>query len=158
MTTSKRWPREVSLGDTASTRPSTTLPGRVPPGDKFSLVRSHMAHHSGMSLLALGQALLGRPMHRRFLSDPRIRASLLLLQERVPLAEVRTRIDMTRVEPYLKHVAESVDTSLRSFTTADSPVPEIHLLSNGRYHVMITAAGSGASRWTSPASQPRTWP
>ncbi len=127
-------------------------PGRVPPGDKFSLVRSHMAHHSGMSLLALGQVLLGRPMHRRFLSDPRIRASLLLLQERVPLAEVRTRIDMTRVEPYLKHVAESVDTSLRSFTTADSPVPEIHLLSNGRYHVMITAAGSGASRWTSASS------
>jgi cellobiose phosphorylase len=122
-------------------------PGRVPPGQEFSLVRSHMAHHSGMSLLALDQALLGQPMHGRFLSDPRIRASLLLLQERVPLAEVRTRIEMTSAEPYLKHAAESVDTSLRSFTTADSPVPEVHLLSNGRYHVMITTAGSGASRW-----------
>ncbi|MHC4539983.1 MAG: glucoamylase family protein, partial [Planctomycetota bacterium] len=122
-------------------------PSRVPPGQKFSLVRSHMAHHSGMSLLALDQALLSQPMHRRFLSDPRNRASLLLLQERVPLAEVRTRIDMTREEPYLKHATESLDTSLRSFTTADSPVPDVHLLSNGRYHVMITAAGSGASRW-----------
>ncbi len=122
-------------------------PSRVPPGQKFSLVRSHMAHHSGMSLLALDQALLSQPMHRRFLSDPRNRASLLLLQERVPLAEVRTRIGMTREEPYLKHAAESFDTSLRSFTTGDSPVPEVHLLSNGRYHVMITAAGSGASRW-----------
>jgi len=122
-------------------------PSRVPPGQELSLVRSHMAHHSGMSLLALDQALLSQPMHRRFLSDPQNRASLLLLQERVPLAEVRTRIDMTRAEPYLKHAVESLDTSLRSFTTADSPVPEVHLLSNGRYHVMITAAGSGASRW-----------
>ena len=122
-------------------------PSRAGPGQECSLVRSHMAHHSGMSLLALDQALLGEPMHRRFLSDPRNRASLLLLQERVPLAEVRTRIDMTRAEPHPKHAAESLDTSLRSFTTADSPVPEVHLLSNGRYHVMITAAGSGASRW-----------
>jgi cellobiose phosphorylase len=122
-------------------------PSRVPAGQEFSLIRSHMAHHSGMSLLALDQALLGQPMHGRFLSDPRNRASLLLLQERVPLAEVRTRIDMTRAEPYLKHAVESLDTSLRSFTTADSAVPEVHLLSNGRYHVMITAAGSGASRW-----------
>ncbi|MGB2819333.1 MAG: glucoamylase family protein, partial [Phycisphaerae bacterium] len=122
-------------------------PSRVGPGREFSLVRSHMAHHSGMSLLALDQALLGQPMHGRFLSDPQIRASLLLLQERIPLAEVRTRIDMTRAEPYLKHAAESVDASLRSFTTADSPFPEVHLLSNGHYHVMITAAGSGASRW-----------
>jgi hypothetical protein len=66
-------------------------PSRVRAGQEFSLVRSHMAHHSGMSLLALDQALLGQPMHGRFLSDPRIRSSLLLLQERVPLAEIRTR-------------------------------------------------------------------
>ena len=122
-------------------------PSRVRPGQEFSLISSHMAHHSGMSLLALNQALLGQPMHERFLSDPRLRASLLLLQERIPLAEVRTRLDMTRAEPFLKHAAESPDTSVRTFTTADSPAPEVHLLSNGRYHVMITAAGSGASRW-----------
>ena len=100
-----------------------------------------------MSLLALDQALLGQPMHGRFLSDPQMRASLLLLQERIPLAEVRTRIDMTRAEPSLKHASDAVDASVRTFTTADTAAPEVHLLSNGRYHVMITAAGSGASRW-----------
>lgn len=127
-------------------------PSRVGSDREFSLVRSHMAHHSGMSLLALDQALLGQPMHGRFLSDPQMRASVLLLQERIPLAEVRTRIDMTSTEPYLKHATDMVDTSIRSFTTADSAAPEVHLLSNGRYHVMITAAGSGASRWTSASS------
>ena len=122
-------------------------PGRVPPDRTFALVSSHMAHHSGMSLLALDQALLDNPMHRRFLGDPRMRASLLLLQERIPLAQVRTRTDLTRAYPHPQRDAESADPTTRIFTTADSAVPEVHLLSNGRYHVMITAAGSGYSRW-----------
>ena len=33
-------------------------------------------------------------------------------------------------------------------STADpNPLPEVHLLSNGRYHVMATHAGGGYSRW-----------
>ena len=122
-------------------------PGRVPPGQACAVVRSHMAHHSGMSLVAVGQALLGSPMHRRFVADPRIRASLLLLQEKVPLADVRTRLDLTRDEPPLRQQVESADASVRSLSSPNAPVPDVHLLSNGRYHVMITAAGSGASRW-----------
>jgi cyclic beta-1,2-glucan synthetase len=45
-----------------------------------------MAHHQGMSLLALAHLLLDRPMQRRFESDPELQATLLLLQERVPKA------------------------------------------------------------------------
>ena len=36
---------------------------------------------------------------------------------------------------------------MRVFTDPDTPVPEVHLLSNGRYHVMVTSAGGGYSRW-----------
>ena len=53
-------------------------------GQSAALVRSFMAHHQGMSLLALAYALLDKPMQRRFESDPQFRASGLLLQERVP--------------------------------------------------------------------------
>ena len=38
-------------------------------------------------------------------------------------------------------------TTLRVFTTPNTPAPEVHLLSNGRYHVAITNAGGGYSRW-----------
>ena len=31
--------------------------------------------------------------------------------------------------------------------SGDSPIPEVQLLSNGRYHVMVTNAGGGYSRW-----------
>ena len=37
--------------------------------------------------------------------------------------------------------------SFRIFNTPHTVVPEVHLLSNGRYHVMISAAGGGYSRW-----------
>ena len=43
-----------------------------------------MAHHSGMTLLALSHALLGPTMPQRFLRNPPCAAHDILLQERVP--------------------------------------------------------------------------
>jgi len=59
-------------------------PARLPLGQASAMVHSFMAHHQGMSLLALDYALLDRPMQRRFESDPQFQATSLLLQERVP--------------------------------------------------------------------------
>jgi hypothetical protein len=41
-------------------------PSRVPLGQSSAVVRSYMAHHEGMSFLALAYTLLGRPMQERF--------------------------------------------------------------------------------------------
>ncbi len=120
---------------------------RVPQRRNFAIVRTYMAHHSGMSLLAMDNSLMGEPMQRRFLSDPRISAFLLLLQERIPVTEVRTKIGIASEKPETVGQAEPAQIASRSFTRADSPVPDVHLLSNGRYHVLITSAGSGSSRW-----------
>ena len=120
---------------------------RVPQGKNFAIVRTYMAHHSGMSLLAIDNSLMGEPMQRRFLSDPRIHAYLLLLQERIPVTEVRTKIGIASEKPETVGETEPAEIASRSFTRADLPVPDVHLLSNGRYHVLITSAGSGSSRW-----------
>ena len=70
---------------TASTRPSTTRPARVPRGQSSAVVRAFMAHHQGMSLLALAQALLGPPDAAPVpVGNPSSSATLLLLQERIP--------------------------------------------------------------------------
>ena len=61
-------------------------PARLPRGQESAVVRSFMAHHQGMILLSLSYLLLGRPMQRRFESDPVFKATLLLLQERIPKA------------------------------------------------------------------------
>ncbi len=65
-------------------------PARLPPGAESVTVRQFMAHHEGMSLLALAFVLLDKPMQRRFLADPALRAAALLLQERVPKATARS--------------------------------------------------------------------
>ncbi len=120
-------------------------PIRVPKGQSRVVVRSFMSHHAGMSFLALAYHMLGRPMQRRFLADPCFKATELLLQERVP-----------RAAPVHPHVAEAqasasrnlgAETLIRVVNTPDTVTPEIHLLSNGRYHVMISNAGGGYSRW-----------
>jgi cellobiose phosphorylase len=39
------------------------------------------------------------------------------------------------------------ESPVRVFRGADTPIPAVKLLSNGRYHAMITNAGGGYSRW-----------
>ncbi len=120
-------------------------PSRLPRGKSSAVVRSFMAHHQGMSVLSLAYLLLNRPMQKRFESDPLFQATTLLLQERVPKATA-----------FYTHASESSDvratptgeaTPVRVFKSPDTPIPEVQLLSNGRYHVMVTNAGGGYSRW-----------
>ncbi len=120
-------------------------PARQRRGETHTVLRSYMAHHQGMSLLALDYLLRDRPMQRRFQSDLLFQATLLLLQERIP-----------RSSTFFAHTADLTDTRavgagtempIRVLATPDTPVPEVQLLSNGRYHVMVTVAGGGHSRW-----------
>jgi len=57
---------------------------RVPDGQDVAVVRNVMAHHQGMTIVAIANALLDGCMRTRFHSDPLIMASELLLQERTP--------------------------------------------------------------------------
>ncbi len=120
-------------------------PARLPRGRTSAVVHSFMAHHQGMSLLALAYLLLGQPMQRRFENDPQLQATLLLLQERIPKAVAFHPHTADRAE--LRPTFGPVETPMRLITTPDTPSPEVQLLSNGRYHVMVTNAGSGYSRW-----------
>lgn len=118
-------------------------PSRVPRGQSNVVIRSFMAHHEGMSLLSLLYLLEDKPMQKRFENEPQFQATLLLLQERIPKA--------TKFFSPPPDVADiSVDageTEMRILRSADTPVPEVQLLSNGNYHVMVTNAGGGYSRW-----------
>ena len=121
-------------------------PARQPPDKTSVTIRSYMAHHQGMSLVALDNLLCDNPMPRRFMSCPMLKAADLLLQERVP----RTVSSMPAADlvPEVSLLADGEsETVMRVFTNPTTPVPEVHLLSNGRYHVAITSAGGGYSRW-----------
>jgi cyclic beta-1,2-glucan synthetase len=122
---------------------------RVPEGKDVAVVRAYMAHHQGMTIVALADAVLGGIMRSRFHAEPLIKATELLLQERAPR-------DMPIARPLPDHTRKSASRApmplgCRRFDTARGPEPATHLLSNGRYAVMLTAAGSGYSRWRDQA-------
>ncbi|HEY9048917.1 MAG TPA: glucoamylase family protein [Ohtaekwangia sp.] len=122
-------------------------PSRLPRGQSRVLIQTFMAHHQGMSLLSLAYILLDQPMQKRFEADPEFQTALLLLQERVPntISFHSAATDMQDVTP------APVTAEMRVIGTADTPTPEVQLLSNGRYHVMVTNAGGGYSRWKDTA-------
>lgn len=122
-------------------------PARVPADKPFAIVRSWMAHHNGMCLLAFDHLLHGRPMQRRFMADLQLKSAALLLQERIPLARPRIHSMAAVAQTTGFRAPETFEPVSRSFDTHDTPLPEVHLLSNGRYHVMITNGGGGVSRW-----------
>lgn len=124
-------------------------PSRQRRGETRVTIRSHMAHHQGMSLLSLAYLLLDRPMQKRFKSSSALQATLPLLQERIP----KTATFYAHIPEFSDgHETSGVsDRSVRVFDNPNTPIPGVHLLSNGSYSVMITNAGSGYSRWKDTA-------
>jgi len=122
-------------------------PSRAPRDTRSAIVRTFMAHHQGMSLLAFAHVLLEQPMQRRFMSAPSTRATELLLQERLPKTGEMLHPHAAEVSAAAHPPAVDAGSIMRVFTDPDTRLPEVHLLSNGRYHVMTTNAGGGYSRW-----------
>ena len=118
------------------------------PDEGPTLVDAYMAHHIGMGLVALGNALRGLRWQERFHADTLVRSAELLLGERIPrrfvmqaaqpdaFGEARERSERERERP-----------AVREFTTPDTRQPGIALLGALPYTVMLTNAGSGYSRY-----------
>lgn len=135
-------------------------PERVLAGKRSIIVRCYMAHHQGMSLLALGNFLKHDDTRRRFHDHALVRATELLLQERTPLL-------MPMLEPHSDEQAAVTaprvenDMVSRRIVGVTTAAPRLQLLSNGQYHVMVTSSGGGYSlckslaitRWRSDATR-----
>ena len=120
-------------------------PQRVPEGQHHAVVRNYMAHHQGMSIVAVANVVFEGRMRDRFHSDPVIEAAELLLQEKaprdIPVTFVGSETDIVALAaPKDDHPDNRV---------VDDPAsapPAVNVLSNGRYSVMVSATGSGYSR------------
>ncbi len=114
-------------------------------GENGVIVYAYMAHHQGMSLMALNNVLHQGVMRERFHADRRIKAVEPLLFERIP------PVPSMLVHRAADHVAVRLATEppmpeYRVFDE-DTPIPRVHLLGNGRYALMVTNTGGGYSRW-----------
>jgi len=121
-------------------------PARLPEGQDVAIIRAFMAHHQGMTVVAIANSLLDGKMRARFHAEPIVQATELLLQERTPrdVAVAHPRAEEVRTAATVRDLELP---AVRRVRSAHSATPETHLLSNGRYAVMLTGAGSGYSRW-----------
>jgi hypothetical protein len=121
-------------------------PTRLPEGKDVAIVRAYMAHHQGMTVVAIANSLLDGRMRARFHAEPIVQATELLLQERTPrdVAVAHPRAEEVDTAATVRDLELPAERRIRS---AHHATPEAHLLSNGRYAVMLTGAGSGYSRW-----------
>ncbi|MEO3386531.1 glucoamylase family protein [Mesorhizobium sp. CAU 1741] len=139
-------------------------PARVPDGSSCAVVRNYMAHHHGMSIVAVANAIFEGRMRDRFHSDPVIEAAELLMQEKaprdVPAMPIRDETGDDRAQP------EQVDDRPDSRLVLDplrSP-RATNVMSNGYYNVMLNATGTGysragqisVSRWNADPSEDRS--
>ncbi len=115
-------------------------------GDRGVIVSTYMAHHQGMSLLAIDNLLNDNIMQDRFHADPRVQATESLLYERVPNNPPLARDYAAQIARTKTAVVPQTGTPVR-INTPDGPTPRTHLLANTDYSVMITNSGSGVSRW-----------
>ena len=110
------------------------------------MIQTYMAHHQGMMILGIANVMHDGAMRERFHAEPMVKAAELLLQERMP-----RDVAVARLPPEMQTGAitfyDSAPRVPRSFPTPHTVMPRTHLLSNGNYSLMMTAAGGGYSRW-----------
>ncbi|TGE32405.1 glucoamylase family protein [Desulfosporosinus sp. Sb-LF] len=122
---------------------------RIPVGRSFKLIQSFMAHHQGMSLLAIDNVLHENRMQQRLHKEALIQSTELLLQERLPKVTPlipQPEGEYVEKESQVKNV-EPEKNQFIFLDTAKSPIPVTHCISNGQYSVMMTNSGAGFSRY-----------
>ncbi len=121
-------------------------PQRVPEGDRRAIVYNYMAHHQGMSIVSIANAIFEGRMRDRFHSDPVIEAAELLLQEKAP-RDIPVSVAKPEATERLKAEVAEVSPDTRVILNPLRSLRSTNLMSNGHYSLMLTATGSGYSRW-----------
>ncbi len=118
-------------------------PSRV--AGRFEVVRTFMAHHLGMSLIAVANTLCEDVFPRRFMGDVRMRAFSELLEERVPTGSLVLR-QPPRDVPEKPRQTESPGFG-EAFAELDPFRPRCVPLGNGVYSVLAAETGKCRSQW-----------
>jgi len=114
--------------------------------EEYAIVRSFMAHHQGMTIVAIHNVVHDGLMRERFHSEPIVRSAELLLQERAPRDVPVTHARSEEREP-ARVVRAVIPASERALTGSSATAPGLHLMSNGRLSLSLTPAGGGQLRW-----------
>jgi len=115
-------------------------------GDTSKVVQEYMAHHQGMILMAMANFFHNEIMVERMRTDPRIQSVELLLQEQVSLAVPLQNPYAEDIKGIQRLTAAPVEINAWS-VPVQTAIPQVNLLSNGNYSVLLSNMGGGYSTW-----------
>jgi cyclic beta-1,2-glucan synthetase len=115
-------------------------------GETSAVVSEYMAHHQGMILMAMANYLHEDIMVDRMHSDPRIQSIELLLQEQIPHA-VPSQDPHAEDVKGVQRLTVASEEIIPWRVPVPTPIPQVNLLSNGSFKVLISNMGGGYSSW-----------
>ena len=120
-------------------------PTRLKKGEKYAVVKTYMAHHQGLILLAINNLFKNNIMQKRFMKNPELKAIDILLQEKMPENIIITKEEKEKVEK-IKYVYDN-NYSVREITKPNLKIPQINVISSNEYTVVMNAKGEGYSKY-----------
>ena len=110
----------------------------------FAVVQSHMAHHQGMILAAIDNALNDDILVERFHSNAVVRSGAALLSERLPSVRIAEELALPT-----KEASEPQARKAPAFPgwVPDGYRPQVAILGNGRLTTIVTDTGAGFTSW-----------
>ena len=120
-------------------------PTRLKKGEKYAVVKTYMAHHQGLILLAINNLFKNNIMQKRFMENPELKAIDILLQEKMPENIIITKEEKEKVEK-IKYVYDN-NYSVREITKPNLKIPQINVISSNEYTVVMNAKGESYSKY-----------
>lgn len=119
---------------------------RLPLDEEYAIVSEYMVHHQGMLLMAMVNFFSDDIMVDRMHRDARIQSVEMLLQEQIPPEGVLEDLTAEDVKGVQRLTPAPVEINPWR-VPVQTPIPQVHLLSNGSYNVIISNMGGGYSAW-----------
>jgi cyclic beta-1,2-glucan synthetase len=119
---------------------------RLPIDEKYAIVSEYMVHHQGMLMMAMVNFFYNDIMVDRMHRDARIQSVAMLLQEQIPLEGILEDLTADDVKGVQRLTPAPVEIAPWR-VPVQTPIPQVHLLSNGSYNVIISNMGGGYSAW-----------
>lgn len=118
-------------------------PGRTKNG--YSPVKTYMAHHQGLILLAIDNLMKNNIIQKRFKQNPEIEAVDILMQEKMPENIITTKDEKEKVEKIKYQDYE--DYTQRKYSKINEYLNISNVIANDKYTIVMDQYGNGYSNY-----------
>ena len=120
-------------------------PNRVEKSKKYANVKTYMAHHQALILLAINNLINNNILQKRFMLNPEMQSINILLEERMPENVIITKENKEKVE---KIKYENFDFySEKTFNKISNDQDRYNLIANKNYTIIMDDKGNGYSKY-----------